>query len=1295
MADFRAASASHGQTSRQTLSRQGLVTFPLTLLTLGDLRLIGPGGDPLRSRRMVLALLARLTRAGSTGISRDQLGALLWEPSDIAQARHSLRQALSELRALLPAEALRLAGEQVSLAPGAVEVDLTRFETALAAREWSGAIALYRGPFLPSAEEIGGSDWRVWVESERAAAVRGLGLAVEGAIAAATARGLWDEAISAAETWIREAPGHDPAARALLRTLVRAGARERAALAHAALLARAAAAGVEPSAELVRLGREIEGSAAPEPPVRGLLSPDLVGRETTLDQLSGHWGAVRTGEGRVVLVEADAGLGKSRLIEEFIRIARAVTPMVVVAGARPHRGDVPASLGVIEALLDELAAAPALPAAHAEDLLALSVISSEVRRRFPALAGQPTPDLGLALRRVLVEIAVEAPVLLWVDDADAADPQSLDLLAALARRPVGRCLIALAVRPLGSAHGFPADLRVSEDTEVFRVSLRELTAHEANAFFASMGPMAPPVPSELAAAAVEGLGGNPGHLRALVGQLASEGVLHLDGRGVWTLAAPIPRPLRLPEGARESTLRALAALPDDARLLLETAAVLGASTARTDLARLSALTPESFESALTHLASRRLLRPEDPAGRRLGFASPAARAVILDALPPGRRGDLERRSRAPAMEHRRRRLVVAGAGLLALGLLAALVATRSATPRVPVSILIADVRSMAADPGLDRTIALVAGMELRESPAVRVVPRSQIREALARMGKAGADTLLNEELALEVAIREGIPVVLALDAVPSRSGYVLSAELRATATGEVTYSAVEQVDGDAEILEGTGRLLSQIRRRLGDRSGFVAGGSTLPRVSTTSLAALRAYAEGQEAWSTRAYGVAAERWLTAVTLDSGFALAWSALADEAYRTNRLEAGDSLLRQAEAHADRLTPREQLALRVTLARRFGTDSDAIAAIRRLAEEYPGRDAWYTLGTTLMRAGRCDEAHPAFDSAVALDARFVNAYINRATCYQFQQRFDQAVVAYQEAGRLDSTALLFTNLGEEYGIALQMIGEYGQARAHFERMSRWPHDPSRGRGYRQLAWMALREGRHAAATRAAREALGISELINQPIGRLRDGLILARTMAGAGDSVAARDAFRAAWNARPAGRIEASFLVSAAHLAWHLGLGGIAREAAIQAIGAARPGVEADADPLAAARALVALLDGAPGDALRATDTRWPPASGARWGFSAALRAEAFIRGGHPDSAAALYATLATQPWLGWELQTVSDRVELDLARQLDGLGRTAEARALIERLLERWRAADPGTPDLHEARRLRERLRREGS
>lgn len=127
-----------------------------------------PADVPTRKSAALLAVLA--VRPGAL-VSRDRLLGLLWPDSAEAQARASLRQALSQLRRVLPDGALVTVGDQLRLDPVRAGSDVGRLDTLLRLDDPVQGLAateLYRGRFLadlPLLEEPF-EDWRR-METER------------------------------------------------------------------------------------------------------------------------------------------------------------------------------------------------------------------------------------------------------------------------------------------------------------------------------------------------------------------------------------------------------------------------------------------------------------------------------------------------------------------------------------------------------------------------------------------------------------------------------------------------------------------------------------------------------------------------------------------------------------------------------------------------------------------------------------------------------------------------------------------------------------------------------------------------------------------------------------------------------------------------------------------------------------------------------------------------------------------------------------------------------------------------
>ena len=192
----------------------------------------------------------------------------------------------------------------------------------------------------------------------------------------------------------------------------------------------------------------------------------LVGREEEIDLLLRRWRQARSGEGRVVLLAGEPGVGKSRLLaalqerlgeEPHVRLRYFCSPHHQDSALHPvmaqleraagfARGDPPeVRLGKLEALL-----APTSPPAEDVALLA-ELLSVPVGDRYasPPLAPQRKRELTFAaLLRRLERLSARGPVLVVFEDVHWIDPSSRELLdlavERAARLPV---LLLVTFRP--------------------------------------------------------------------------------------------------------------------------------------------------------------------------------------------------------------------------------------------------------------------------------------------------------------------------------------------------------------------------------------------------------------------------------------------------------------------------------------------------------------------------------------------------------------------------------------------------------------------------------------------------------------------------------------------------------------------------------------------------------------------------------------------------------------------------------------------------------------------------------
>jgi len=591
-------------------------------------RLLGPplvdvDGRPLAvDTRKAIALLAYLA-VENHAVRRDTLAARLWPNGDSTRARAALRRTLSALRAGLDDGRLDLAGDAVTLRTAGIDLDVTRFRSLAASGsldDLRAAVRLHRGPFLDGFGLRDAPDFDDWQQLVGDELRRELAAALERLADAEAAAGLAPAAIAAARRRLALDPLHEPAHRRLMELYAAAGDRA-AALAQYRECVRQLhrELGVAPLEETTALYRAIrEGTSAPPPPAPapGAAAPaalPLVGRTGELRELLD---ALRSADrdGRVAVVEGEAGIGKTRLVDELVAAARGAGG--ATATARCFEDESGLTYGAVADLLRSAlrgrADAPPLPAEAA----------AEAARLLPELgppAAEPLDGPGAQARffegvlTALLSAATGGPLVAVVDDVHWLDAASANLLAYAARRLRGRPLLLVLTRRSDA----PSRL---QPPEPLTIRLGRLGPSEVAALAAAAG-----APAELA----DRLHAETGGLPFLVAEYLQSPP---GASGDWPL----------PVGVRELLEARLAAASEVAAQVASAAAVLGRPFDLDLVRAVSGRTDDEVVAALEELTARGILAEGD--GARYDFRHDQARRVAYEMTSAGRRRLLHRRA---------------------------------------------------------------------------------------------------------------------------------------------------------------------------------------------------------------------------------------------------------------------------------------------------------------------------------------------------------------------------------------------------------------------------------------------------------------------------------------------------------------------------------------------------------------------------------------------------------------------------------------------------------------------------
>jgi len=598
-------------------------------------------------------------------------------------------------------------------------------------------------------------------------------------------------------------------------------------------------------------------------------------------------------------------------------------------------------------------------------------------------------------------------------------------------------------------------------------------------------------------------------------------------------------------------------------------------------------------------------------------------------------------------------------------------------------VLLADVANETGDTLFDRSLAAAATVALQQSSRLSVYPRTQVPAIYRMMEIANPSTPLSLDLAQEVAQRGHVRFVVALRVARRGTGYLLNARLVDALAHRTVTDVSRQSRSQSDVLYALDGLMVSVRRMLGESGRQTSERrAPLPVVTTSSLAALKSYADGSAAWQRGDYQVAVEYWQRAVDLDTGFAMAYGALGGASYFMHNRYDGERYYESAFRRTERLTDWEQLALR---ARRAGDRQSADSALllaRLRVERYPNAYTYMDLGGLLMRAGHDADALAALRQVLEMDSRSVQAWIDIATVHARAGRPDSAIAAYQQAAAIDSTILYRDNINNEYGGALVEAARFAQADSVFRRMTTVSGLYNQSLGFRSLGFLALWRGQLDEATTNFRRA---AELMHQQPSALSEGRnrLLIASVARAADHVGAANAeLDRVMQLIEANGFEPAMLGIVAYQNAMLGRTRDVDATARLAHARARADNAVDQGSIAFIDAVAGLVhnhaDSALANVGRAASFPWPQPR-------TMVRAEAFAALGQRDSARAALRELNGQRGFGSEGEDDWLRSPLLLGDALLAAHDTAGATQAYQRLLDQWRDASPATPDLASARR----------
>jgi len=548
-------------------------------------------GDKVRSLLAYLILNPRRLHR------RELVAELLWQNSPPERVRRNLSDTLHRLQNEIVPDLIQIEADSISLQlSDNLWVDVWEFDSLILGNtpdDLQKAIDLYQGDLLPDIYDD-------WVLAERELRRSQYLSALEVVANQLEVDGKLQQALLFARRLILAEPLHEPAHQTYLRLLGRLR-RFGEAFAHYDYLCELLRSELDskPMAEtsniidaLVRERELGEVSLVEE-------TKPLIGRKTELATALVAVDEMLAGNGSLLTVEGEAGMGKSRLLREIAVGARwrGVTVLQGQANQIPNDSPYSPLIDALNPLFRKLETALA-----PEMLATLAPLNMEWKNKFAITDEQGKLFYG-ALTVLGETLAKQTPTTLMLDNLHWADPALMDCLRAFAAGFIKHGgLLILAYRPMEqiSAQNF---LQAFEQRK--NISLQPLSVDEVAQF---MGAGAQ-TPEEIHAAT----GGNPFFITEWLTQPATQNTISIR----------------------------LQSLSETAKLALQASSVLGTQIPYRLLANVSGLPPLVLANISDELIARGWLKSL-PTG--FEFEHELIRAAVYDAMPASGRRELHERA---------------------------------------------------------------------------------------------------------------------------------------------------------------------------------------------------------------------------------------------------------------------------------------------------------------------------------------------------------------------------------------------------------------------------------------------------------------------------------------------------------------------------------------------------------------------------------------------------------------------------------------------------------------------------
>jgi len=252
----------------------------------------------------------------------------------------------------------------------------------------------------------------------------------------------------------------------------------------------------------------------------------------------------------------------------------------------------------------------------------------------------------------------------------------------------------------------------------------------------------------------------------------------------------------------------------------------------------------------------------------------------------------------------------------------------------------------------------------------------RMQDLLEQMGKKNVE-VIDRQLGFELCRREGIKTIVLGSYIKAGETFATDVKVLDVDTKRLLRSSSSKGEGVSSIInKQIDELTKEISAGIGlARKDNEPAAVPMADVTTRSMEAYRYYVEGRENLRKLYFDDARIAFEKAVALDSDFAMAYFNLASANLNLENIEASDTAIKRAKALSLKTTEKERLYIEADYAWRIEKDLENYDRIRRqIIEKYPKeKEVFLSLGTSYFNRGAYDKAVIEFNKALELDPNY----------------------------------------------------------------------------------------------------------------------------------------------------------------------------------------------------------------------------------------------------------------------------------------------------------------------------------